>query len=108
MDVEKRFDLITKNTAEILTEDDLRELLETGTPLDQYIGFEISGRIHLGTGLVCMGKVNDFMKARVKCKILLADWHSWINDKFGGDLEVIKKVLQLWEEKKEKVWILLN
>ena len=92
MDVEKRFDLITKNTAEILTEDDLRELLETGTPLDQYIGFEISGRIHLGTGLVCMGKVNDFMKARVKCKILLADWHSWINDKFGGDLEVIKKV----------------
>jgi len=22
----------------------------------------------------------------------LADWHSWINDKLGGDLEKIKKI----------------
>ncbi len=92
MDISKRFELITKNTAEVLTEDDLRNLLNTNTPLNHYIGFEISGKLHIGSGLMCMSKVKDFMKAGVKCNIFLADWHTWINDKFGGDLNLIKKV----------------
>lgn len=92
MDANKRFELIIRNTVEILTEEDLKNLLQTNTNLKHYIGFEISGKIHLGSGLMCMSKVRDFMKANVKCSIFLADWHSWINDKFGGDIEVIKKV----------------
>jgi|TARA_B100001079_G_C16293565_1_gene462111 tyrosyl-tRNA synthetase len=39
-----------------------------------------------------MSKVKDFMDAGVDCSIFLADWHSWINDKLGGDREVIKRV----------------
>ncbi len=92
MDVKKRFELIKKNTEEIMTEDDLKILLDSGIKIKHYIGFEISGKIHLGTGLMCMSKVKDFMDAGIDCSIFLADWHSWINDKLGGDREVIKKV----------------
>jgi len=92
MDVKKRFELIKKNTEEIMTEEDLNLLLDSGTKIKHYIGFEISGKIHLGTGLMCMSKVKDFMDAGIDCSIFLADWHSWINDKLGGDREVIKRV----------------
>jgi tyrosyl-tRNA synthetase len=89
---EKRFELIKRNTAEILGEDELKEMLKKGNKLKHYIGFEISGKIHLGTGLMCMLKVKDFMNAGMDCSIFLADWHSWINDKLGGNPEIIKKV----------------
>ncbi len=83
---------ITRNLEEVLTRDDLERLVASGTPLRHYIGFEISGKIHLGTGLVCMSKVKDFVDAGVHCTIFLADWHSWINDKLGGDRETIRRV----------------
>jgi tyrosyl-tRNA synthetase len=83
--------LITRNLEEVLTRDDLERLVRTKTPLRHYIGFEISGKIHLGTGLVCMGKVKDFVDAGVECTIFLADWHSWINDKLGGDRDTIRR-----------------
>ncbi len=92
MDVEERFELIKRNTEEILGEEELREMLKKGEKLRHYIGFEISGKIHLGTGLMCMLKVKDFIDAGVDCSIFLADWHTWINDKLGGNLEIIKKV----------------
>ncbi len=92
MDVNKRFELIKKDTEEIMTEEDLKALLESGVKIKHYIGFEISGKIHLGTGLMCMSKVKDFMDAGIECSIFLADWHSWINDKLGGDMKTIKKV----------------
>ncbi|MDO8459818.1 MAG: tyrosine--tRNA ligase [Nanoarchaeota archaeon] len=92
MDNETKFNLIKKNTEEIMTDEDLKLLLESGTKIKHYIGFEISGKIHLGTGLMCMSKVKDFMDAGIDCSIFLADWHSWINDKLGGDREKIKKI----------------
>jgi len=90
MNVNERFDLIKANTQEVLTESRLREYLEKDIPLRHYIGFEISGEIHLGTGIQCMAKVADFQKAGVECTLFLADWHSWINDKLGGDIEQIR------------------
>jgi len=75
-----------------LTEDQLRAYLEAGIELKHYIGFEISGFVHLGTGLVSMSKVADFQRAGVKTTIFLADYHSWINKKLGGDLNTIRKV----------------
>jgi len=88
----EKFDLIKKNTEEIMTEEDLKSLLDSGIKIKHYIGFEISGKIHLGTGLMCMSKVKDFMDAGIDCSIFLADWHSWINDKLGGNRETIKKI----------------
>lgn len=88
----KPIDLITRNLDEVLVREDLQRLIDSGTPLRHYIGFEISGKVHLGTGLVCMGKVKDFVDAGVHCTIFLADWHSWINDKLGGDRDTIRRM----------------
>ncbi len=92
MDVVERFNLIKRGTEEILTDDDLKHYLETDIPLNHYIGFEISGKVHLGTGIVCMSKIKDFIDAGANCTVFLADWHSWINDKLGGDREQIQKI----------------
>ena len=90
LSVEERLALIRRDTEEILNEDLLQTLLARGMPLRHYIGFEISGRVHLGAGLMAMGKVRDFQEAGLACTVFLADWHSWINDKLGGDLELIR------------------
>lgn len=92
MDINKKINLISRFTEEILTPEDLEFLFKSSAPLKHYIGFEISGKIHLGTGIACMQKVKDFADAGVKVNILLADYHTWINDKLGGNLENIKKV----------------
>ena len=92
MKPEEKFNLIKKNTEEILGEEELKEVLKKNEPLKHYIGFEISGKIHLGTGLMCMSKVKDFIDAGVNCSIFLADWHTWINDKLEGNLDTIKKI----------------
>jgi len=91
MDSQKRYDLITKGTQEVLTPEDLKWMLDVGMPLKHYIGFEISGKVHLGTGLMTGKKIADFQKAGVECSCYLATWHAWINNKFGGDLDVIRK-----------------
>ncbi len=90
MTIEEKIRLITRNCQEVLTVDDLRSLLETNTQLSHYIGFEISGLVHLGTGLMSMGKIADFIKAGVGCKIFLADFHSFLNNKLGGSWENIR------------------
>ncbi|MCG2809022.1 MAG: tyrosine--tRNA ligase [Candidatus Portnoybacteria bacterium] len=92
MNTEEKTKLISRFTEEVMTPDDLEELLSKNVSLNHYIGFEISGKIHLGTGLMCMQKVKDFHDAGVKCHIFLADWHTWINDKLGGDREAIGRV----------------
>lgn len=91
MTTDERFNLITRNLEETLTEEDLKHLLETDTPLRHYIGFEISGKFHIGYLLV-LSKVKDLQEAGAETIIWLADIHSAINDKLGGDLEVIKRI----------------
>lgn len=90
--VAQKKELITKHTEEIITEEDLETLLARGEPIKHYIGFEISGEIHLGTGIAAMQKVKDIADAGVAPTIFLADWHTWINDKLGGDRDTIKRV----------------
>lgn len=92
LSVDERLALIKRNTEEIMTEEDLVELLKSGEEIKHYIGFEISGKPHLGHGLVCMSKIKDFVDAGIKVSIFLADWHSWINDKLGGDMKTIQEI----------------
>lgn len=93
MDVESRLSLILRYPAEeVITVEELREMLQAGYKLNHYIGFEISGFIHIGTGVVSMSKVVDLQKAGVRTQILLADIHSWLNNKLGGDLDTIRRV----------------
>jgi len=79
-------------TEEVLTKERLEEYISNRIALKHYIGFEISGFVHLGTGLLTMEKVADLQKAGVDVTLFLADYHSWINNKLGGDLSVIRKV----------------
>src|SRR3990167_9915664 len=92
MILKEKINLISRFAEEIITPEDLEFLLKSEKPLKHYIGFEISGKIHLGTGLVCMQKVKDFNDAGIQTNIFLADFHTWINDKLGGNLENIKRV----------------
>ncbi|MFH1752250.1 MAG: tyrosine--tRNA ligase, partial [archaeon] len=80
------------NLEEVLTIEDLRKMLEEKAKLNHYIGFEISGKIHLGSGLATSLKIKDFVEAGVNCSVFLADWHTWINDKLGGDKEFISRM----------------
>lgn len=92
MDIEKRIELIKRPpTEEILVEDELRELFETNDHPIAYNGFEPSGLVHLGTGLICAYKMKDFIEAGIRFKIYLACWHAFINNKLGGNMELIKK-----------------
>jgi tyrosyl-tRNA synthetase len=84
--------LVERNTAEVIGAGELPPLMDAGLELRHYIGFEISGKAHLGTGIVSMAKVHDLTAAGVHCSVLLADWHTWINDKLGGDHELIRRI----------------
>ncbi len=79
-------------TEEVLTRVRLRGYLDAGVHLKHYIGFEISGYVHLGTGIVTMQKIADLQEAGIETTVFLADYHSWINRKLGGDLDTIKRV----------------
>ncbi|MCS7113815.1 MAG: tyrosine--tRNA ligase [Nitrososphaerota archaeon] len=99
MDVETKIELIKRPpTEEILVESELRELLETNEHPGHYIGFEISGLLHLGNLVVAGFKINDLLKAGVRCQVYLADWHSYINNKFGGDWDKILMATKYYEK----------
>jgi tyrosyl-tRNA synthetase len=102
MDIETRMDLIRQVGEEIITEEELREVLETKKSPITYDGFEPSGaNIHIAQGLLRAINVNKMTKAGCKFNILVADWHAWANNKMGGDLEKIQKVgkylIEVWK-----------
>jgi tyrosyl-tRNA synthetase len=90
--------LLRPPTVEVVTEQELLSLLETEERPSHYIGFEISGLLHLGTLFVSGIKVRDFQEAGFRCRIFLADWHSLINEKLGGDWELIRKASNYFRE----------
>ncbi|MCW4005674.1 MAG: tyrosine--tRNA ligase [Candidatus Bathyarchaeota archaeon] len=105
MDVEKRIELICRAPAEeVLTAEDLRQLLENQEHIVAYNGFEPSGLVHLGTGVICAYKMKDFVEAGIHFKAYLSTWHAWLNNKLGGDLTLIRKAADLFRHS----WIALG
>ncbi|MFH1221966.1 MAG: tyrosine--tRNA ligase [Candidatus Micrarchaeota archaeon] len=99
MDIESRMDLVTRPpTEEVVTRDELRQLLENEEHPGHYQGFEISGHLHVGTLILSGFKVNDLAAAGFKTKVLLADWHSILNKKLGGDWDKILKAGKYYRE----------
>ena len=99
MDIAEKIDLIERPpTEEVVTRDELIKLFEINSSPKHYIGLEISGFLHLGSLISTGFKINDFVKAGVKCTVFLADWHTLINDKLGGDWEVISKVSKYYKD----------
>lgn len=99
MDVTEKIELILKDpTEEIVTREELTNLLQTNNKPKHYVGIEISGFLHLGSLILTGFKINDFIKAGVKCTVFLADWHTFINNKLGGNWETIRKVSKYYED----------
>jgi len=101
MDVETKLELIKQVGEEIITEKELRELLETKDQPIAYDGFEPSGTAHIPFGIYRAMNIEKLLKAGLKIKLWLADWFAWINNKMGGDLEKIHKVgeyfIEVWK-----------
>ncbi len=71
---EEKFRIIKRNTAEIVTDEELKELLKTKKTPAVYLGTAITGRPHIGY-FVWVLKLADFLKAGFKVKLMLADLH---------------------------------
>lgn len=99
MDVTEKIELILKDpTEEVVTREELTNLLQTNNKPKHYVGIEVSGFLHLGSLILTGFKINDFIKAGVKCTVFLADWHTFINNKLGGNWETIRKVSKYYED----------
>ena len=102
MDFEAKLELIKQVGEEILTEEELINLLKTKDHPIAYDGFEPSGTdIHIAQGILRAININKMTKAGVKFKMWVADWHAWANNKMGGNLEHIQLVgnymIEVWK-----------
>ncbi|MAG20274.1 tyrosine--tRNA ligase [archaeon] len=79
----KKVELIKRNTKEILSENELKEVLKKKKPV-VYLGAAITGSPHVSYFSWIL-KMSDFLKAGFKVKILLADLHGAL-DNTGWDV----------------------
>jgi len=95
MDIKTRLNVIQRNTAEILTKGELKQLLEKKHKPVVYHGFEPSGSgiVHIGY-MIGLNKLIDFQQAGLKVITLFADLHAWLNEK--GSLEKIEETAKLY------------
>jgi tyrosyl-tRNA synthetase len=84
-----RLELIKRNVQEIVTEEELEELLNKKEAPHAYVGYEPSGKIHMGHVLT-VNKLIDLQKAGFEITVLLADVHAYLNKK--GTLEEVRKI----------------
>ena len=114
MDTQEKLALVQQVGEEIVQLDELKTLLDSGEDLIAYDGFEPSGQIHIAQGLLRAINVNKMIKAGVRFKMFVADWHAMANNKMGGDLDKIQTVgkyfIEVWKacgmdlSKVEFVW----
>ncbi len=98
MSTEQRLELIKQVGEEILTENELTDLLDSNKQPLCYDGFEPSGNIHIAQGIFRAINTNKMTKAGCKFRFLVADWFALMNNKLGGDLDKIKLVGQYFIE----------
>lgn len=101
MTTTERLKILQNIGEEIINEKELADLLKSGENIIAYDGFEPSGQMHIAQGLLRTININKLIKAGVKFKMLVADWHAFANKKMGGDLEKIKTVgkyfIEIWK-----------
>ena len=90
MNNEEKIELIKKGTVEVIEEEELKEILSKENPI-AYTGYEPSGKIHLGHAITIM-KLKQLQSIGFKIKILLADYHAFLNGK--GTVEEIAKTAE--------------
>ena len=90
MNIEEKIELIQEGTLEIIDVDELKEKLEKEHPI-AYTGYEPSGKIHLGHAVTIM-KLKQLQDLGFQIKILLADYHAFLNGK--GTVEEIAETAE--------------
>ena len=88
MDIDKQIESISRDTAEIIEVEELKELLKQDTKV-AYVGFEPSGKVHLGHALT-IKKMKDLQNAGFEIKIFIANLHAYLNGK--GSLEELNEI----------------
>jgi tyrosyl-tRNA synthetase len=92
--IEARLALVKRNLQELIGEDELVTLLQSGKTPSVYLGTAITGRPHIGY-FVWTVKLMDLMKAGFKVKVLLADVHGALDN---TPWELLEKRYQYYEK----------
>lgn len=79
MNNNEKLNLIKRNLLEVVTEEELKKLLEEKEMPVVYIGTSITGRPHVGYFAWAV-KLADFLNAGLKVKLLLADIHGALDN----------------------------
>ncbi len=114
MDIESKIGIIKSFAEEIVTEEELRSLLETNSKPVAYDGFEPSGIAPMHFGLTRAKNLKKMLDMGIRFKLYLADYFAFLNNKLGGDMESIKDAgryfMEVWkasgidESRIEIVW----
>ena len=90
MKMEEKLKIIENGSQEIIETEELEKLFEKEKPI-AYTGYEPSGKIHLGHAITIM-KLKQLQNMGFHIKILLADYHAYLNGK--GTIEEIREVAE--------------
>ncbi|MBI20304.1 MAG: tyrosine--tRNA ligase [Euryarchaeota archaeon] len=99
----QRLALMVGNVQEAVGIDHLIDCLKDNTSMAGdgvircYVGFEPSGKAHIGWKVISL-QLKRMLEAKTNVLIFLADWHAWVNDKFGGNMEAIQVTAKYMEE----------
>jgi len=85
------YERIARNTDEVVTEAEVRELAEDPEGKRVYVGYEPSGVLHIGHMLTA-NKLIDLQEAGMEVVVLLADVHAYLNGK--GSFEEIEETAE--------------
>jgi tyrosyl-tRNA synthetase len=88
-------DRITRNTEEVITQDEVRSLASAPDGKRVYVGYEPSGVLHLGHMLTA-NKLIDLQAVGFEVIVLLADVHAYLNHK--GTFEEIRETAERMRE----------
>lgn len=101
MNIDKRLELVKRNLQEVISEDELKDLLKKKKEISVYWGTMPTGSVSFAY-FFPMLKISDFLKVGVKVKILLADLHAALD---GVSWEVLDKRYKYYER---AVTLILN
>ncbi len=88
------YERITRNAAEVVTEEEVRALADDPEGRRAYVGYEPSGVLHVGHMLTA-NKLIDLQEAGFEVVVLLADVHAYLNGK--GTFEEIEATAERME-----------
>ncbi len=101
MTPKEKVEIIKSFAEEIVTESELTALFEEKEHPVAYDGFEPSGIAPIHFGLLRAINVRRLLSTGIHLKLFLADYHAYINNKMGGDLDRIRRVgeyfIKVWE-----------